>query len=80
MKSILFITYLYLFALVANYANGQSLTGQPISASELVKMTKTAEISIVDFRGEAARDLDGFIEGSIYIPDEMTNDVESEIR
>ena len=71
MKGCLFI----LLFIEATYC--QNL-GPSISASELFEVKK--EIKIVDFRGEDARDLDGYIEDSIVIPDEKNEETENKIR
>jgi len=60
----------------ASYA--EDTTGVPISAEILVQIQNN--VHIVDFRGDEARDLDGFIEGSVAIPVEMTDEIKQTLQ
>lgn len=51
---------------------------KPLSASELLDIKD--QIKIVDFRGQDAHDLDGFIEKSLPIPDQMDDKTENILR
>ena len=53
-------------------------TGSPIRAQVLVQLQNN--VHIVDLRGEEARELDGFIEGSIVVPDQITNEIEQRLK
>ena len=53
---------------------------RPISASEVKKLIEEEGVKIVDLRGEDARDLDGFIEGSLNVPDNATQESTNELK
>ena len=58
-------------------AQNQEPLGLPISPEELLEIQQT--IRIVDFRGDKAQDLDGFIEGSILVPNPITVEIEQKL-
>ena len=58
-------------------AQNQEPLGLPISPEELLEIQQI--IRIVDFRGDKAQDLDGFIEGSILVPNPITVEIEQKL-
>ena len=53
---------------------------RPISASEVKKLIEQESAKIIDLRGEDARDLDGFIEDSVNVPDTATQESTNELK
>ena len=53
---------------------------RPISASEVKKLIEQEGAKIIDLRGEDARDLDGFIEDSVNVPDTATQESTNELK
>lgn len=49
-----------------------------LSASDLMDIRD--QVEVVDFRGEEAHDLDGFIQGSLAVPDTMDEKTEDNLR
>ena len=58
-------------------AQNQEPFGVPISPEELLEIQQN--IKIVDFRGDKAQELDGFIEGSILVPNPITDEIEQKL-
>ena len=58
-------------------AQNQEPFGAPISPEELLEIQQN--IQIVDFRGDKAQELDGFIEGSILVPNQSTDEIEQKL-
>ena len=70
MHSATSLVFILLFIYVAS---GEGLTPQ-----DLMKLRN--QVKIVDFRGEQAHDLFGYIEGSIPVPSAMDEAVSEELR
>ena len=68
--------------LFLNKINNAKELRRPVTANNLITLLNQEKhgIIIVDFREEKFRELNGFIEGSVLIPDVMDSEAEVKLR